>query len=102
MIIFDNNSQANFAFVNFDEYDEAIRSYNITISFVSTKSRKIISIFFIDFYIVSQTNSLFFKIIDSNRAQFMVNVYITKAFYEKRSDSNKRLYIEEFNEKDSM
>ena len=32
----------------------------------------------------------------------MTNVYITKTFYEKGSGPNKRSYIEESNEKDSM
>ena len=52
IIIFDNNPQTNFAFVNFDEYDEVIKSYNITIFFVSTESSKIILISFINFCIV--------------------------------------------------
>ena len=40
--------------------------------------------------------------INLNRAQFITNVYITKTFYKKRSDPNKRPHIEKSNEKDSM
>ena len=53
MIIFDNNSQANFGFVNFDEYDRVIKSYNINFFFVFIESDKIIFVFFINIYIVS-------------------------------------------------
>ena len=53
MIVFDEIPQANFVFINFNEYDEVIKSYNITISFVFIESSKIISISFIEFYIAS-------------------------------------------------
>lgn len=101
--MFDNNSQTNFVFVNFDEYDEVIRLYNIIISsFISIESNRIISTFFIDFYIVPQTNSLSFEIIDLNKSYFMANVYIAETFYEKESDPNKRAHIEKSEKNDLM
>ena len=51
MIIFNNNSQTNFVFISFNEYDKVIKSYNITISFAFVESNRIISKSFINFYI---------------------------------------------------
>ena len=102
--MFNNNSQTNFVFINFDEYDKVIRLYDITISFVFAfiESNQIISKSFIDFYIASQTNSLSFEIIDLNKSHFMINVHIIEVFLEKRSDSNKRAHIKKFKKDDFM
>ena len=51
--MFDDNPQKNFALINFNEYDKAIKSYNIKISFVFIESDKITFMSFINVYIVS-------------------------------------------------
>ena len=94
IIIFDENPQTNFIFVNFNEYDEAIRSYNTAIFFVFTESNKIISISFIAFNIVSQANSLFFEIINFLIRFHSIDVKIIKINFDKRFILNKRAYMQ--------
>ena len=91
MIIFNYNSQSNSVFVNFDEYDEIDKLYNIIISsFVFIEFDRIISkSFFINFYISPQTNSLSFEIINLNKFHFIKNVHVIETFFEKKFNSNK-------------
>ena len=95
--MFENNFQINFIVVEFEEFDEAVRSFetffiSIITSFIINSISKTFC-FLINFFIFFKINFVQYEIIELLIRFRSIDVTIIEVNFNERSTLNKRAYI---------